>query len=367
MYQKKTKVMLILTRLNAGGIQKFVIDLAHHLDKDKFDVSILCLKHRSGELFEKKADEYGIPVFYLHKKDGMDLAIISQIYRAIKEFRPDIIHANQRTLTYAILPILLLKIKTVLYTVHNLAEYDASGIHRHIIQLAHTLHGVTLVAISDICKKSISEVYGIPIDDIPCIYNGVDVDYFTPPSNPVKKDIDFLSVGRMSSQKNYPLMLSAYKHVCEKYPSAKLVILGDGDKRHEIEEFCLYNNLKGNVEMPGNVSNVCEYMWRAKVFLMSSDYEGLPITVLEAMATSLPIISTKAGGVPDIVKDRINGRLIDTGDVNSLTAAMIDSIQNKETFDEYSQNSRSMSLQYSIEACAEKYMRLYTSLYEQKG
>lgn len=356
--------MIILTRLNAGGIQKFAVDLANNLDKDKFEVSILCLRCRSGELFEKKADEYGITVFYLNKKDGVDLTVISRIYRAIKEYKPDIIHANQRTLTYAMLPIILLKIKNVIYTVHNLAEYDAGGIHKQIIKSAYKLYGITLVAISDICRKSVSDTYNIPIENIPCIYNGVDVNFFASPTDINNKDIDFLAVGRISTQKNYTLMLNAFKRVCEKYRSANLTILGDGEKRTEIEEFCKTNNLLDNVHILGNVSNVREYMWRAKVLLMSSDYEGLPITVLEGMAASLPIISTKAGGVPDVVEDKINGRLIDIGDEESLVNAMLDSVRNNDLFDEYSKNSKTLSLKYSIEHCAEEYMKLYTSLYK---
>ncbi len=365
---KKTKVMILLAQLNAGGIQKFAIDLAQNLDKEKFETCILSLMPRTGTVFEQKAAECGLHVWYLHKRKGMDPAVIPQLYRAIRQYQPDVIHANQRTLTYALLPIRLLGIQNVLYTVHNLAEHDASGIHKQILRLANTRYGIPLVAISDICKRSIAQVYGIPAEKIPCIYNGVDVTQFAPLPTATQlpaatqKDIDFLAVGRMSAQKNYPLLLSAFKHVHGLYPTVRLTILGDGEKRAEIEAFCQANGLQGFVDMPGNVSNVCDYMRRAKVFLMSSDYEGLPITVLEAMAAALPVISTRAGGVPDIVQDGVNGRLAAIGDTAGLAEAMVESIQRPERYHAYGQNSRALSLQYSVTHCADEYSKLYLSL-----
>ena len=359
---EKIKVMMMLSQLNAGGIQKLTIDLASQLNNDEFDVSILCLMPRNGGLFEKTAEEYGIKVFYLNKRSGMDFSVIPKIFKTLKKYHPDIIHANQRTLTYAMLPIIASGIKKVIYTVHNLADQDAKGLHQKIIKAAHNIFGVTLVAISDLCKRSISDVYHIDEKKIPCIYNGVDINFFASPTENIKKDIDFIAVGRMSSQKNYLMMLKAFKQVQSIYPDAKLTILGDGEKRSEIETFCEENHLSNNVNMPGNVSNVREYMWRSKVFLMSSDFEGLPITVLEAMAAGLPIVATKAGGIVDIVEDNGNGFLVNIGDEEGLAKAMIECLQNDGKMKSYADHSKALSQKYSIEHCANEYMKVYHSL-----
>lgn len=358
--KQKTRVMLLIPQLYTGGIQKMVVELAAHLDKNQADVVIVSLKPRSGEIFEKTADEYNLNVCYLNKKNGVDFSVIPQIYAAIRKYRPDVLHANQRTLTYALWPAVLCGVKRIMYTVHNVADQDAHGIDRKIIKLAHRWFSVQLVAISDLCRKSIAQVYQTEESMIPCVYNGVDVEFFRK-ENKEKRTICFLAVGRMSAQKNYLLMLQAFKAVHDIHPEATLTILGDGEDRERMEAFCRENGLSDSVVMPGNVSNVREYMWKAQVFLMSSDYEGLPVTVLEAMAAGLPIVATKAGGIVDIVSEGQNGRLVDIGDEKSLIDAMLCMYENKEMRDAFSAESERYAQKYSITHCADAYLDLYTS------
>lgn len=356
--KEKTNVMILIPQLNTGGIQKMIIELAAHLDKNQINVLIVSLKPRSGEFFENIADKYQLNVRYLNKKSGVDFSVIPAIYNVIKEFHPDVIHANQRTLTYALWPAVLYGTPKIMYTVHNIADKDAHGIDRRIIKFAHQIFGAQLVAISDLCRKSIAQVYQIEETAIPCIYNGVNVSFFRRPAF-IERSINYLAVGRMSPQKNYLLMLKAFATVHKIYPETTLTILGDGEDREKLENFCKINGLSNSVTMPGNVSNVRDYMWRAQAFLMSSDYEGLPVTILEAMSAGMPIVATKAGGIVDIVEDGINGCLIDIGDEKGLTDAMLHIYENEKLRNDFGAKSEILALKYSIDNCADAYLQLY--------
>mgnify|MGYP000075575808 CR=1 FL=1 len=114
------------------------------------------------------------------------------------------------------------------------------------------------------------------------------------------------------------MLIRAFAQVKEKEKNTKLIIVGEGELRRELEEIIEKYDLKNYVSMLGQCNNVQERLNASDVFVQSSDYEGLPISGLEAMACGLPIISTKAGGTVDIVKNGINGFLVDVGDEDEL-------------------------------------------------
>ena len=356
---EKLRVQLLIPQLNTGGIQKMVVDLAENLLKLGMTVQIVCFGPKVGGLFEQKAEEKHIDVRYLGKRSGMDLTIIPKIYRAMKQFKPDVVHGHQRAFTYALLPTVLCGVKSRVYTIHNLAEKDTWGIQRPILRCAIRIFGVRLVAISDICKRSAVKLYHQTPDRVACIYNGIDTAAFRAPENTERKKENFVAVGRLSPQKNPQLMLRAFKTAHAQYPGAALCMLGDGKLRPELEQYIHDNGLTDSVRLEGDVSDVRPFLHQAGSYLMSSDYEGLPVAVLEAMAAGLPILSTKAGGVPDIVWDHKNGLLVDVGDEQGLADAMLTLLRDPEMQRNMAEESEKLALNYDIMNCARSYVEVY--------
>lgn len=358
----KTRVMLVVPQLYTGGVQKLAIDLASKIDRSQVELRLLSLAPRSGQIFEEKADELGLDVTYLSKRKGVDLSVIPQIFRAIREFKPDVLHANQRTVTYLLLPMLLCRVKRRFYAVHSLADRDAHGIDRWMLKLANRFFGLKLIAISDFCKQSIVDVYHVNPSSVSCVYNGVDLDSFArcAPYEQMREDeIRFISIGSFLPLKNKALMLDAFKLVHDKYPHTRLVLLGDGVQRKEIEAQAVSLGIDQVVTFLGNVGNVAEELEKAHIYLMSSDYEGLPVVLLEAMAAGLPIITTKAGGSVDVVKDGVNGILTEVGDCAAFAQAMERLTQDRALRLRYANGSLSESKKYSLEKMAENYLELY--------
>ncbi len=135
---------------------------------------------------------------------------------------------------------------------------------------------------------------------------------------------DIVAVGRLENQKNYKLLIKAFSLIRKEYPSDNLIIYGDGILRSELIEFIQASGLNGRVILKGNIQNVAEEIRAAKCFVMSSDYEGLPNALMEAMALGVPVISTDCpcGGPRTLIRTNFEGILVPVGDDNLMAAAM---------------------------------------------
>lgn len=355
------KILVVIPELETGGGQRLALSIVRHISSLEMQIKILVLYPKRGDILEQLAKEWNLDVEHLNKKNGIDFNCILDIYHYLIEFKPDVIHAHLRVIPYLLLPMVFSKIPLRYYTVHNLAEKDATGFKQRILNFAFKYCNVHPVAISPLCQKSITDLYGIPKEKIPCINVGIDINEFSPktPYKRISDEFNFVAVGRLSDQKDYPLMLKAFEKINSKYPNTKLTIIGDGELKKSLEEQSKSLGISNSVLFTGIISNVKDYLWSSDVYIMSSIYEGLPQTVIEAMAAGLPIISTKAGGVIDVVKDGENGFLVDCNDLDGLTNSMENLIQSPSLCEEFSANSIKLSKEYSIQNCAEQYKELY--------
>lgn len=137
-----------------------------------------------------------------------------------------------------------------------------------------------------------------------------------------KREKVIVSVGRLEPQKNYKLLLEAFSEFHKAYPSYKLVIYGEGSCRTALEKQISDLCESSIVELPGNKKNVFDYVKSASVFVMTSNFEGMPNALIEAMCLGLPCISTKVAGAVDLIKNEKNGLLIDVGDKLALVSSL---------------------------------------------
>ena len=362
-----TKVLIILPQLWTGGIQKVNIELAANMKDPDIDLTILSLYPYSGSNFDKQAEEQGIKVKYLDKKPGVDLSIIPKINRFFKEYKPDVIHINQRMTTYVLIPMLINRIKRRMYVVHSLADKDAKGIPRKINKFAFQHLKLIPVAVSDTCLDSMADVYDLPKERIKCIYNGVDTEKFkrkTPYEKMLADTCTFVTACAFRKVKNLPLLVDAFAIVHKKHPSSRLIIVGDameGEEymAEELKDKIASLGLQNSIELPGRQDDIPAWLEKGHVYVLSSDFEGLPVSVLEAMSAALPIVTTDAGGVVDIVKDGENGFIVPVGGTAQLVDAMLKLVKHPETRLSFSQKSEELAQNYSVVKCAERYAQLY--------
>lgn len=153
---------------------------------------------------------------------------------------------------------------------------------------------------------------------------------------------NIIAVGRLEKQKNHKLLIEAYMRIREKFPDDKLYIYGCGDLEQELEQIIDENGLEKDVFLKGRVSNIVEKMKSAKLFVLSSDYEGLPNALMEAMAVGTPAISTdcSGGGPRMLISNEKEGKLVECNNVDQLAEALEECLSNQETLKRYSINSK---------------------------
>lgn len=145
-----------------------------------------------------------------------------------------------------------------------------------------------------------------------------------------KKEKQFVTAGRLMPQKNQEMMLKAFSTVSKKHPDYQLVIYGEGLSREKLENLIKELGVERQVLLPGNKNNVHDLMKSAEAFVMSSNYEGMPNALIEAMCLGLPCISTKVSGATDLIVDHENGLLTEVGHQEEFEKAMLELIENPE-------------------------------------
>lgn len=317
------KIVHVISNLGKGGAERLVVDLCNELASAAGNKVYLCVFYeKKGELTFK--DELSPEVNYvnLSKKRKIDPGFQLRLLKFLKKIRPDVVNSHlSGTILYLYLPILFLKKIRFFHTVHNLAGEEVPN--RFLQKIRKWIYGtgkLMPVSISRVTKQSHTVLYGI---DSKLIYNGAKQQITTPLLGAVQQEIQawkktdatkvFLSVGRINSpkdQKNYKLLVEVFNKL-HSTADAILIIIGKDTSPGQSSLEALLKLKKNNVFFPGAKNNVADYMACADIYCLSSKFEGMPITVIEAMSASLPVLSTNVGGLPEMITSGENGILVD--------------------------------------------------------
>lgn len=265
-------------------------------------------------------EQHDIPIHYLGKKRGLDLRMIPRMVRVFRKEKPDIIHTHRYVGQYAIPAAILAGVKHRVHTVHSMADTERlkKGVQRFFYHHCR----LTPVAISDIVKASVCRLYQLDPAQVPVILNGIPLENCC-----VKTDYHkagtfrFVHVGRFSPVKNHLLMVKAFETVHRKYPDTSLTFIGTGEIYAEVCREISRSSAADCIFAPGVVEDIAKELASYDVFLLPSQYEGVPLSLIEAMASGLPIAAAEVGGIPDMMTAEEHGLLCQP-DADSLAEAM---------------------------------------------
>lgn len=171
------------------------------------------------------------------------------------------------------------------------------------------------------------------------IYNPVDLKEYAGIALYTEKEKKIVTAGRLMPQKNQKMMIRAFAEVVKKHPDYQLVVYGNGPSRDELESLCSELGVVDSVLLPGNVADIHERIKSAEIFVLSSDYEGMPNALIEAMCMGIPVISTKVSGATDLIEDHKNGLLVELDNQPEFEKAMLELIENKELMQTLAENA----------------------------
>lgn len=317
------RIVEVVPSLDVAGAERVAVMLAQGLKERGHDVTVVSLYDPRGTSLGAELADCAIPVQTVSKRAGLDLAAVPRLARLLAQLRPDVVHTHLHALKY----VLAAWRGPTFHTVHTVAEREATGADRWVHRLAFRF-GVEPVAIGQAVADSIHRVHGLAPGWI--IANGIPTDRFRPdPAARVRVraqlglpgDVPtFLAVGRIEREKNHAALLAAF--ATPGLAGARLLIAGDGALRTPSEALAATLGLGARVQFLGIRKDIPELLAATDVFVLSSDWEGNPLSVMEAMAAGLPVIATTVGCVPELVSED-TGLLVPAGDVAALSAAMI--------------------------------------------
>lgn len=353
------KVFLCIPTLRMGGAEKFVVDLATTIDKEEFDVYVVVTYGLNDNKYKEKLKNNNIKI--LNVAHGTNrLWTIVDLGKLFLREKPDVVHANIGSLQYVLLPAFLCGVKKKFFTVHSMAYRIAGGYMKRVYKLAFCYLGFKPVGISKIVTESIIKEYGLQSDLVATVNNGIDTYRFTPIAHNTNEDITFINIGTLYYIKNQNYLIECFFEVHKVNPKTKLVIVGDGELRVQLEEMVREYHLEDAVSLVGNQNDVAAYLESSDIYVSSSLVEGLPLSILEGMACGLPVIANKVGGIPDIVNDGQNGLLIELDDKKAFVEAMLLLANDESKRKAFGKESRERACkQWSLEQCVKGYENLY--------
>ncbi|EDM38335.1 Glycosyl transferase, group 1 [Pedobacter sp. BAL39] len=363
----KIKIVHVIGNLTLGGAERFVIDLCNELSKsEKNDVWLVSLSDHSGtDHFSKEIDKK-VSYVSFGKQPGFSLAVLIRLTTWLKNLNPHIVHSHLNAFEY-LMPIGLFSTAAFFHTIHNIAQVECPGyLAKSLRKLFYFFRKVRAVTISINGSYTYHEYYGLENEVL--IENGRHEPVVTNEDIlPGEKTsagsvapILLLHVGRISVEKNQMLLIKAVQafNKTEK-EQCRLLLIG------QVQDEPLYDNLKNQVGSDANIvflggrKDVADFLRIADFFCLSSVYEGMPISLIESFAMGCIPICTPVGGIPEMIKEGVNGFLSENLTVSAYRDVLKKAVYHPDKDAIRAQGKAEFSSRYHIRISAQAHLLVY--------
>ena len=322
------RIVHVVYSLEVGGLENGVVNLINGL-RDEFRHAVVCVG-QSGVLQEGLPS--GVDVVTVGRGSARDRWVALRLARVFRALRPTIVHSRNWPAIEAIPAARLAGVPLVIHGEHGREAADPEGRDRRRNRIRRLLAPWVdrFVAVSADLRRWLAGTVGVPEGKLVTICNGVDTHRFRPGECAAARHGLGLvedhpvvgTVGRLDPVKDQAGLLEAFARVKGAHPEAVLLIAGDGPCRGELEARAAVLGLGPGVRFLGETKEVPAVLRSLDVFVLPSIAEGISNTVLEAMATGLPVVATRVGGNPELVEEDVTGALIPPREPAALAAAI---------------------------------------------
>jgi glycosyltransferase involved in cell wall biosynthesis len=321
-------------RGTGGGPEKTIMLGAAQSNRDLFDVTVCYIRDGRDDAFRlhERATKLGITYVEVHERHSFDIRIWSQLRKLVEDRRIDIVHAHEYK-TDALALLLARRTGVIpVATAHAWTGQTARERHlyypldkRLLTQFPH------VIAVSTDIKRELVR-HGTSAHRITVILNSIDPLVFkrvTGRRESVRRELDYSSehvvigaVGRLERQKRFDLLIEAVAALVPRHPNLRVALVGDGSLRGHLAALAARLDLSGYFSFLGHRDDIVDLYQAFDVFVQSSEYEGTPNAVLEAMAMETPLIATDVGGTRELSTPDVHGKIIPRHDVQALQSAI---------------------------------------------
>lgn len=363
------KIVHVVATLRKGGAERFVVDLCNELAKSSsHEVFLLSLKdNEPGNSF---VNELAANVKYhsFGKKAGFSLKVLYNLFKFVDKINPQIVHSHLNAFEYILPSVLTLnQVTRFFHTLHSKADKECPNvIIKYLRKYFYKTNQITAITISQDGRTSFRDYYGVDQDQL--IANGrPDIalsDKYEKVKSMYKTDDSYLliNVGRIVKLKNQELLVQAIKQFnLRNERKIRLIVIGDNRESNVYESLIMTIDNDPLIKILGEKSNIGDYLKISDAFCLTSQYEGMPISVIEALSMGCIPICTPVGGIPEMIQNEITGFLSSKVTVESFLNAL-------ERFDNHRDKSQmavrcrlSFETKYHISVCANNYLNVYKS------
>jgi len=377
--RKMNKINILHIRQNSkiGGIQQQILSLFSAYNKEVINPIFCCFDRK--DKIGRDIENMGIEVVALnrprsHKFSG---SIVAELYKLMKKKDIHVARTHgYRANLYGRIAAWMAGVPVIIASVHNNYRKD-KRLERRIANRILARGTDRIVAVSESIASDIVKYDNVNPSKILVIPNGVDAIRFAPQKKSEKicnelsiegKDMIIGFVGRLVPAKGIEYLIEAASYLKKQYQNLKLIIVGDGYLADSLRQKALELGMNNIVIFTGERRDIPDILSCISIFVMPSLAEGLPNSLLEAMAMGKPVVATEVGGTAEIVKHDVNGLLVPPGNSKSLAEAITLLLENTSLSANIGQTARDfISQNYGIETIARKWESLYKSLLTEKG
>ncbi len=356
--------------LDLGGLESVVLNLFKKIDRSYYHPMVCSLTKRTA--LTQEFEEIGVPVHCLNKQaDGLDYGLPIRLYRLLIANQIDILHThNAGPLFYGLLAKQLTRKVKLVHTQHSRFTSQNRILSKILWFLSRGYDQI--VCDSESVASHCIAVTGIPSSHITTVYNGIDTDlYSTATPNtallaevgiPVEAKV-IGTVGRLEDEKDYPMLLTAFQKLCQTEKNVYLVIVGYGSLEQNLKQMAQDLFIADRVIFLGQRRNIHRILPCFDLFVLSSQSEGFPLVILEAMAARVPILTTNVGGIPEMIVDQESGLLTTPKDADLMAMKMATVLADLPAAKERSDAAFTKVVQaFSLESMTTQYEAIYRNL-----
>lgn len=352
------KIAQIMPEFGLAGAETMCENLTYELVKAGHQVVVVSMYDYHSAITER-LEAAGVEIRYLGKKPGLDPSMILKMYKVFRETGVQVVHTHRYCAQYAMPAAMLAGVKHRVHTLHSVAPKENKKPARKLSKFFYKHCHVIPVSLSELVQESVVEEYQLAPEAIPVIFNGIDLSKCLPKENYERNgNFKILHIGRFSEEKNHIGLVTAFRKFHTNHPDSELWLIGDGKLRPDVEAYAREQGLEQAVKCLGLQSNVYGYMHEADVFALTSNYEGMPMTLIEAMGTGMPIVATRVGGIPDMLSD--DSALLVPVDMDAVAAAFEKYYCDEQLRRKNGLAASQCAVRFSSKAMAEDYLRIYS-------
>lgn len=360
------RIGFLISNLSAGGAERATSSLANYFSQHGHEVEIITFK--DSDSFYTLEDKV------THLRLGFDEIALSlslkrifgalkrmfKIRSFIKKRKLDVLIGMSFSMTwYTVFATKFTKTKSVGTERNNPYKYKATKINSFLRKFFYKFCDGYVFQTK---KSSLFFTDKLKKRDI-IIPNAIFNETVYKLTVPEKREKLICAVGRLNEQKRFDILIDAFASIAEKIPEHRMIIFGEGDLRKELEERVASYSLEERIFLPGTDPEAVKIVNRAEVFVLSSDLEGMPNVLMEAMAMGVPCVSTRCDmGPEELIENEKNGLLVDVGSTQQIAQAMLGIIKNPDLSEKLSSNARELIRTHSIDAISEKWLNFLKSI-----